>query len=82
MFFSAAPKGDQDGVRIAEDAANGCDGDKAWERIEVAEPGEIGHAAIVTGFAGPEKTKTATKTREFNASGSKSYPHYSAKSRY
>ena len=80
MFFPAALEGDDDGVRIAEDAANRRGGGEAWERVQVVESDEVGHAAIVTGFAGPEKTKAATKIRTFRRSGAKSYPHESAKS--
>lgn len=80
MFFSTASEVDNDGVGIAEDAANGCGGDEAWEGVEVVESREIGHASIVTSFADHEKTKTATKIWQFKASGTKSYPHESAKS--
>jgi hypothetical protein len=66
MFFSTAAEVDDDRVGIAEDAANGRGRDEAWECVEVAEPGEIGHAVIVTNFASGEKHKTATKTREFS----------------
>jgi hypothetical protein len=80
MFFSAALQGDNDSITIAEDPMNGGGRGEAWEQVEVAEPGEVSHAAIVTGFAGPEKTKTAMKIRGFRRSGAESYPHESAKS--
>jgi hypothetical protein len=80
MFFSAPTEGDDDRVRIAEDAANGGSGNEARKGVEIVESGELGHAAIVTSFAGREKTKTATKIWEFKASGSRNYPHYSTKS--
>ena len=80
MFFSTASEGDDDGVGIAEDAANGRRGREAGEGVEVAESREIGHGAIVTGFRGREKAEIPTKTREFKLSGTKSYPHESPKS--
>jgi hypothetical protein len=68
MFFSTASQGENDGVGVAEEAADGGGGDEAGKRVEVVESSENGHAAIVTSFAGPEKTKTPTKTRRFSAS--------------
>ena len=61
MFFSAASEGNDDGVGIAEDAADGGDRAEAWERVKVEESREDGHATIVTSFAEQEKTKTPTK---------------------
>jgi hypothetical protein len=61
-------QGDNDGVRIAEDATNGGRGGEAWEGVEIVESSENGHAAIVTSFATREKTKNPTKTREISAS--------------
>ena len=65
MFFSTASIGNDDGIRITEDAVYRCSGSEAGERVEVVETGEVGHSAIVTDFAGQEKTKNPTNRREF-----------------
>jgi hypothetical protein len=80
MFFSTASEGDHDGVGIAEDAANGSGGVEPRERVQVAQPVEVGHADIVTGLAGLENTRIPAKTREFRRSQAENYPHYSPKS--
>lgn len=54
-FFSTASEVEDDGVGIAKDATNSSSRDETWERVEVAEPSEIGHADIVTGFGSGEK---------------------------
>lgn len=59
--FLAASEGDDDGVGIAEGAASGGGGIEAWEGVEVAEPSEVGQAAIVPGLADPEETPPPRK---------------------
>jgi hypothetical protein len=49
VFFESV-EWDDDGPRIAEDAANAILGTEAREAIQVVELLEVGHARIVTGF--------------------------------
>ena len=81
MFFSTPTEADDDGVGIAEEAANGRGGYEARERVQVAESAEVGHAAIVTSLAPGEKCKIATKIRGFRRSAVSIHPHESPKSR-
>jgi hypothetical protein len=70
---------DDDGPRIAEDAADAVERDETGEAIEIAESGEIGHASIVMVFRRPEKAKTATNSRGFGRSPVKNHPLKNAK---
>jgi hypothetical protein len=72
-------EGDDDGSRIAEDAADAFERDEAGKAVEVAESGEIGHAAIVMVFRCPEKAKTASNSRGFGRSPLVFHPLKNAK---
>ena len=68
-----------DGPRIAENAADAVEGNESGEAVEVAESSEIGHVGIVTDFRKPEKAKIATNSKEFGRSPAKIHPLKNAK---
>src|SRR5262249_15606281 len=52
-FFSATLEGDDHGLRIAEEALDLGQRDKAGEAVEVVESLAFGHATIVTSLSSP-----------------------------
>ena len=74
VFFSRAFEWDDEGARVAEDAANAILGKEARKAIQVTELLKVGHARIVTDIYGEGKPAFDMKTRVFRVRTVESYP--------